>query len=119
MKTTVAPSYLPGRWSCVWRFDFPEGAEAIRDKVRITRADGGSVEGESNTEGYGRCLYTGHEHAFTVSLSYRGVGPRKQLVGVVLLKRNPGSYVLEGRWLQFTSRSEIAAGTTTWTKLAT
>lgn len=114
-----SPTYLKGEWECEWITDHPEEEfDPVTDTVSVLRVRRSIIDAESNTPGFGRCIYRGYEHDFTISLSYQGVGSMKQLVGMVILKKAPGAAELKGNWIQYTRKELIATGRTYWRKKA-
>jgi hypothetical protein len=69
--------------------------------------------GTGTNPDYGNYYLEGRPGAFAVTLSYRGEGDAKDLLGVVILKRKTPTK-LNGVWCQYSVDGSLRSGKTTW-----
>ncbi len=112
-------NYLRGSWDCTWLIASPTtvSTNPIRDQVEITQVNGQLVKGEGSTLKFGRSHFHGKTTQFVITLSYAGEKASKDLVGMVMLKKDSPTK-LNGVWCQYGSDGTLMSGTTVWEKIA-
>jgi hypothetical protein len=110
---------MKGTWRSSWTIMSPGGASPnlVEDQVTISKARGRNLRGEGVTPGKGKWRVDGRVTPYVVTLDYRGSGDNKDLVGVVILKRQTDR-MMEGVWCQYTSSGALQSGSTQWQKIA-
>ena len=118
-RRATTGSYLVGRWNCTWTFVLPAGRQPLTDSITISSVADGVIEGRGENPDIGAYRVQGRVWEHVVTLQYYGSNTKEDLVGVVLLKREPLRSKLAGEWLQLIATNEIAKGTTSWEKVLT
>ena len=110
--------YLKGTWTCTWNVATSPGdpVPQLQDQVHISRAWGALLRGKGVAPEYGEYRLRGEGSDFAVTLSYCGVGDKRLLRGVVILKKETPSR-MSGVWCQYAPDGILKSGATVWTKV--
>jgi hypothetical protein len=103
---------LDGAWDGVWDVNFPDKKKRkITDVVHLASSGRGTIKGHGEVQNLGKYVLVGKESHYCIALAFNGVAEKKELAGVVLLKKLPGKEKLEGRWVQLDRESDLIGGT--------
>lgn len=107
-----------GPWACFWHVDYGEwnADSVVSDILTITSVSGSRISGTGNDPTFGTYEVEGLDSQFAVTLSYHGREEQENLVGVVILKKDPVPDILTGAWWQFTRTGEVVGGSVECTR---
>ncbi len=118
-STSPLNTHYLGRWNCYWSFVVPQGRQPLTDSITFTKLDSDRLEGYGDNPDVGHYLVKGQIWQHALSLTFYGSNMKEDLVGLILLQKEPLRNKLRGEWLQLISTGQIAKGKTEWDKVLT